>query len=429
MTASLLEQGISAAQTGRRDEARTLLAQVVETDEHNEQAWLWLAGLVDDPEDMRTCLENVLQLNPSNVKAQQGLAWVEQRYGKGAAIGATAVLDAPATAQPDQAAIAPQPQPKPAPAQQPDPSPILEIVAQPRPSDPCPYCGAATAPTDRRCPGCRQSLVERPESHAKRSKALSTLGWLWGIGGVFSLLGAALLLFMLLSLQRSGSFYGVRLAELNRAGVSIANLRGQALGGVGWGLFQLALARGLLGRRRWAWIVSTAIVVLQLLAGLCGVIFFAVVIRNALASLPGGGARSGSPISSIIFTLVLLIVFAPQILSLLLSFFSYADVFAPMRRLDTTMPVASPAQHYNNGLAYKNRGMWYMAAQEWTSAVRHAPYEPNFLHALGLAFVQLRQFDRARTVLDFARQVAPDDAQIADSRALVDREEKRKNWW
>jgi hypothetical protein len=38
--------------------------------------------MVDDPEDMRVCLENALQLNPSNPKAQQGLAWVEQRYGK-----------------------------------------------------------------------------------------------------------------------------------------------------------------------------------------------------------------------------------------------------------------------------------------------------------------------------------------------------------
>ena len=37
--------------------------------------------MVDDPEDMRTCLENALHLNPNNVKAQQGLAWVEQRYG------------------------------------------------------------------------------------------------------------------------------------------------------------------------------------------------------------------------------------------------------------------------------------------------------------------------------------------------------------
>src|SRR5215217_7551868 len=77
----LLQQGIVAARAGNRDEARALLMQVVEADERNEHAWLWLAGVVDAPEDIRTCLQNVLDLNPANKQAQQGLAWVEQRYG------------------------------------------------------------------------------------------------------------------------------------------------------------------------------------------------------------------------------------------------------------------------------------------------------------------------------------------------------------
>src|SRR4051794_8251497 len=96
MTDNLLEQGISAALTGRREEARTLLAQVVEADDRNEQAWLWLSGLVEDPEEIRTCLENVLHLNPDNVKAQQGLAWVEQRHGARPGAG-LALIDAPPT--------------------------------------------------------------------------------------------------------------------------------------------------------------------------------------------------------------------------------------------------------------------------------------------------------------------------------------------
>src|SRR4051812_37278506 len=85
MTDNLLEQAISAILTGRRDEARVLLAQVVEADDRNEQAWLWLSGVVEEPEEVRTCLENVLHLNPDNVKAQQGLAWLNQRYGPPAA--------------------------------------------------------------------------------------------------------------------------------------------------------------------------------------------------------------------------------------------------------------------------------------------------------------------------------------------------------
>ena len=34
---------------------------------------------------MRTCLQNVLDLNPGSEKAQQGLAWVDSRYGPPAA--------------------------------------------------------------------------------------------------------------------------------------------------------------------------------------------------------------------------------------------------------------------------------------------------------------------------------------------------------
>src|SRR6476659_2443325 len=77
----LLQQGIVAARAGNREEARALLTQVVEDDERNEQAWLWLAGVVDTPEDICTCLQNVLDLNPANQQAQQGLAWFEKRYG------------------------------------------------------------------------------------------------------------------------------------------------------------------------------------------------------------------------------------------------------------------------------------------------------------------------------------------------------------
>jgi len=78
----LLEQGIAAARAGNRAEARALLMRALEADERNEQAWLWLAGIVTDPEEMRTCLENVLHLNPENAKAREQLWRVEQRYGR-----------------------------------------------------------------------------------------------------------------------------------------------------------------------------------------------------------------------------------------------------------------------------------------------------------------------------------------------------------
>jgi len=72
-TSDLLQQGIALAKAGRREEARDILLKVVEQDERNESAWLWLSGLVDSDEDKAIALENVLTLNPNNEWAKRGL--------------------------------------------------------------------------------------------------------------------------------------------------------------------------------------------------------------------------------------------------------------------------------------------------------------------------------------------------------------------
>ena len=65
----LAQQGIAAAQAGRRVEARTALLRVVEADERDEAAWYWLSTVVDDPQDEQVALENTLHLNPQHPAA------------------------------------------------------------------------------------------------------------------------------------------------------------------------------------------------------------------------------------------------------------------------------------------------------------------------------------------------------------------------
>ncbi len=74
-----LKQGIAAARAGRKDEARQKLMRVIELDEQNEQAWLWLSGVVESDADRRACLENVLTINPANAAAQKGLRLLDER--------------------------------------------------------------------------------------------------------------------------------------------------------------------------------------------------------------------------------------------------------------------------------------------------------------------------------------------------------------
>lgn len=67
----LLKQGVSAAQSGERALARTLLMRVTEADPQNTDAWLWLASISEYPEELLGFLENVLSVDPDNFRARQ----------------------------------------------------------------------------------------------------------------------------------------------------------------------------------------------------------------------------------------------------------------------------------------------------------------------------------------------------------------------
>jgi tetratricopeptide (TPR) repeat protein len=430
----LLHRGIAAARAGKREEARALLMQVVEADERNEQAWFWLAGVVDAPEDIRTCLQNVLDLNPSNQQAQQGLAWVEQRYGSSEE--SHQPID-PAPAPPierELAAVHPSPEQEqrsypgptarlahdsaiaadtaapPSAPPQPKQAPSMPITVSP-PEHPCPYCGAPTVLKQRACTQCHGDLMVRAEPPAKRSLPLTVLGFLWGVGGALLLLATVLEFFLFLWLRQSAP---ARAANSSADGLLLAVAVTLSLG-----LFYIILARGLLARRLWAYITNIALIVLSFFATLSSVAASTLLIGFLLTSL--GRARNAQAVAgtaSLIVLAVLAIAFV--LLPIALTVMSYRDFFGPKVRFQPTIESAEHLVHYNNGIAYKNRGMWYMAAQEWDVAVSKKPNEPNYLHALGLAYAQLKQPEKARSILDRAIQIEPANLQIKESRALID---------
>ncbi|MFQ3568582.1 MAG: hypothetical protein SNJ59_16470 [Aggregatilineales bacterium] len=75
---AMVREGVKALKAGRKEEANVLLLKAVELDPYNEDAWLWLSGIVESPEDQRTCLENVLSINPNNARARSGLAYLDK---------------------------------------------------------------------------------------------------------------------------------------------------------------------------------------------------------------------------------------------------------------------------------------------------------------------------------------------------------------
>lgn len=75
----MVKEAIRALKANNKAEARTLLEKATELDPYNEQAWLWLSGVVETEDDQATCLQNVLFINPGNENAKQGLAMLEAK--------------------------------------------------------------------------------------------------------------------------------------------------------------------------------------------------------------------------------------------------------------------------------------------------------------------------------------------------------------
>jgi len=69
----ILALGMDAARDGNREEARNLFTLLTRQDPDNIQAWLWLAGVSDDPRQRRSALERALEIDPQNDMALRGL--------------------------------------------------------------------------------------------------------------------------------------------------------------------------------------------------------------------------------------------------------------------------------------------------------------------------------------------------------------------
>ncbi len=78
----LLLQGIAAAKAGDKDEAHFYLESVLlkdSSESEQAQAWLWLSGLCEAPEDKRECLVQTLAINPNHASARRAIAILDGR--------------------------------------------------------------------------------------------------------------------------------------------------------------------------------------------------------------------------------------------------------------------------------------------------------------------------------------------------------------
>jgi len=77
--ATSLQKGINAAKAGRMDDALNFLKDAIIEEPQNADVWVWIAAIIDNLDKQEIFLEKALDIDPNNIPAQRGLAYLHQR--------------------------------------------------------------------------------------------------------------------------------------------------------------------------------------------------------------------------------------------------------------------------------------------------------------------------------------------------------------
>lgn len=436
-TENLLRQGIAAAKAGQRLEARHALMRVVKADQCNEQAWIWLAAVVDDPAQQRTCLEYALKLNPQNVQAQQGIAWIDKHYPLPTTKPAPATTHTPASTPPPKRTSKPPDKPPLAPQQ---PARVDEQPTKSTPVVPTRADHDATnmmPPMDKPLPSLQHhegapadsgSLRSRLQSarsgasppqpvdppstpaHAAvsppQAQAPADIPAATSMSTPEPTLSPYICPFCGTTTKPEARTCPHCSKELSMRAAP-PELRSTALsflGGV-WGVISI-FTIGV----NFIWIGHDAKFILPLIGGIISLgIAVGLLRRHRWAYSTVIVITIGLSILSFIhhFWLLMLPLF-------ILLVRSYGDFYGKKERFVPQLTKGSHQAHYEAGQAYRKQEMWYMATKEWERAVAAQPENVSYSQALALAYARLHQYNNALSLLREVLKRRPDDARIQE---------------
>ena len=76
---SSLQNGISAAKAGQMQQALDYLKDAIIEEPQNADVWVWIAAIIDNLDKQEIFLEKALAIDPNNIPAQRGLAYLQKR--------------------------------------------------------------------------------------------------------------------------------------------------------------------------------------------------------------------------------------------------------------------------------------------------------------------------------------------------------------
>lgn len=375
---TLLQTGITAIQRGDRDRGRAALLQVIDQDDQNEIAWLWLSKAIDDPDDVRIALENVLTLNPNNVEARTRLKQLD-------------TPPPPATSSEEWNRLLPE-----------TPKEIEDDLDDPLL---CVYCARPTKAEQRKCPHCGQELyVAVRRSHDSEFLRLGLL--LLGIDTAVALLLVAPPLLALSAARDPGAraifqqivgLPGVTmlLGGFLNYSASVATTLVYLMGGRVTALL-LSLA-GL--SQRWTLLYYLSFIILLADVGLN----LYLLVNDWIGVL--------AAIANILLAFILLYLIGA----------SYPEFTVTWQRLlnQPDADIRGAGGFYQRGREYSRAGMWLLAVAQWRKAVGMAPKEVLYYRELGLGYTRVKRYQRSLRVLEEAVRLAPNDKDLPEIIKLV----------
>jgi tetratricopeptide (TPR) repeat protein len=419
-----LQTAVTLIRQGQKEQGRDLLLQVVQADENNEIAWLWLGAVVDSLEDQITALENVLAINPNNSSAQKGLAQLRAQQPDDVPPFIEEALEPeivealettePAIETEADSALAPDwltntgasPEPKSKADwdldNYADRRPIDSVSALDDPYQ-CVYCGAIAAPNFKRCPECNRNLMVL-EGSRKLSASLRT-----AVTAVLACIALAALEAIAVAI-----FYYQNDAFSDFIFNSYSGLVTIIIGDFH---FWSKSFTPLLVYIQFGLIAVMVVTMLGLLYQVTLAYYFSVALFSAniiwmIYRWLTGYFGPVIALADIIFSIIsLLFIFAAQ----------------PDFQVNATRLRCAVDSHVKGGDALnrlghiaKGKSQWALAVAYWRAAVAAMPNQPDFYKDLAIGYAQIGYYQKAMSALNEFANLSRGTADYEPMKALIE---------